>query len=317
MALTVYEILPSVSTRDDVINDPAMREKADHDYRTSRTGPWTTLLPSMVAYCPLSQIISAEELADLHRRAESIAQETGRLHDKLLARQFASDGDMRGQMEYVFHLSNRSPYFKSEPGKKYATILQMLQYPFSRGSIHIPPRKGSSRTSINDKPVIDPRYYLGPGEIDKKVMAASSRFTDRICQTQPLADIIKHRVCPPLDESRSEADIREEFVTNQTTTDWHRKSLVPFSVSYSMNNRSTAVGTCAMGGHEGVKAGVVDKRLRVYGVRGLRVADASVCPLEVGAHIQATIYTIAEKAATMILEDKRGGATLNGHVGKL
>lgn len=58
-----------------------------------------------------------------------------------------------------------------------------------------------------------------------------------------------------------------------------------------------------MGGWEGIKAGVVDERLRVCGVRGLRVIDASIMPLQVGAHIQATVYAIAEKGATMIRED--------------
>lgn len=67
-----------------------------------------------------------------------------------------------------------------------------------------------------------------------------------------------------------------------------------------------AVGTCAMGGREGAKAGVVDERLRVYGVRGLRVIDASIMPLQVGAHIQATVYAIAEKGASMIREDWSG-----------
>lgn len=64
-----------------------------------------------------------------------------------------------------------------------------------------------------------------------------------------------------------------------------------------------AIGTCSMGGYDGVKAGVVDDRLRVYGVKGLRVVDASIMPLQVGAHLQSTVYAIAEKAAAMIAED--------------
>lgn len=78
-----------------------------------------------------------------------------------------------------------------------------------------------------------------------------------------------------------------EWVVNTTITDWH------------------PVGTCAMGGHRGMEGGVVDKRLRVYGVRGLRVVDASIMPLQISGHLQATVYAIAEKGAAMILEDAR------------
>lgn len=58
-----------------------------------------------------------------------------------------------------------------------------------------------------------------------------------------------------------------------------------------------------MGGSRGIEAGVVDERLRVYGVRGLRVIDASIMPTQIGAHPQATVYAIAEKGAAMIRED--------------
>lgn len=58
-----------------------------------------------------------------------------------------------------------------------------------------------------------------------------------------------------------------------------------------------------MGGNSGMDAGVVDARLRVYGVKQLRIADGSIFPLPISAHIMATIYAIGEKAASMIIED--------------
>ena len=60
-----------------------------------------------------------------------------------------------------------------------------------------------------------------------------------------------------------------------------------------------------MGGSLGIEGGVVDERLRVYGVRGLRVVDASVMPLEISAHLEATVYGIAEKGGEMVGEDWR------------
>ncbi|KAL9577400.1 MAG: hypothetical protein Q9203_007477, partial [Teloschistes exilis] len=96
-----------------------------------------------------------------------------------------------GQIEYNFDLSNYSPYFVSEPGKRYATMLMMLQYPFSTGSIHLPPTNNTTtnnkRATADDKPLIHPRYFLGPGgENDLEMMSAGQRFADRIVRTAPL-----------------------------------------------------------------------------------------------------------------------------------
>lgn len=185
-----------------------------------------------------------------------------------------------GHIEYVFDLGNWGPDFVPEAGKKYASMLAMIQYPFSNGSVHI--RKSDSLASGL---AIDPQYYAGRfGELDLELALHCHRFSEKICQTAPLASIIRAQVSPTPEESKDDNAARE-WMRRVMVTDWH------------------PVGTCAMGGRRGARAGVVDERLRVYGVKGLRVADASIMPLQISAHLQATVYAIGEKAAHMILED--------------
>ena len=62
-----------------------------------------------------------------------------------------------------------------------------------------------------------------------------------------------------------------------------------------------ASGTCAMLPRE--KGGVVDEKLSVHGVQGLRVVDASVFPVIPDAHTVAPTYMIAEMAAAIIKEE--------------
>lgn len=61
------------------------------------------------------------------------------------------------------------------------------------------------------------------------------------------------------------------------------------------------VGTCAMLPQD--KGGVVDERLKVYGVNGLRVCDASIFPVAVRGNPITAVYAVAEKGADIIKED--------------
>ena len=68
---------------------------------------------------------------------------------------------------------------------------------------------------------------------------------------------------------------------------------------YITTNLHHQVGTCKMGPADDIEA-VVDSQLRVIGVNGLRVVDASIMPIIPDAHTNAVVYMIAEKAADMI-----------------
>ncbi|KAK7424599.1 hypothetical protein QQZ08_008609 [Neonectria magnoliae] len=283
MLATIFEVDPLLANREDLQKDEKLAAAAREQYTRDKAGP-LTMLPVSLCYVPLAHFVPGDALAALHAKADKLtvfdAEKKTILKQRL-------DGRARlGQIEYIFDLGNWSPYFKGEHGKKYGTMLQILQYPFSVGSIHIRPA-GHRSTTAEDPPAIDPQYYGGAhGALDVDVMKECAVFLQKVVHTEPLAGIIRAPASPSTAILADEQRLREWIVQN-TITDWH------------------PVGTCAMGGRVGIKGGVVDERLRVYGVKGLRVVDASVMPLQISAHIQATVYAIAEKGAHMILEDAK------------
>ena len=285
----VFEISPSIVTPEDLRADPKLAEAADKEYALSQSGP-RTAIPSSVAYLPFSHFVPHEELSSLADSLLSQSTPKSKPSDRILVDRLLANKNL-GQIEWNFDVSNYSPFFKSIPGKKYATMMQMLQYPFSKGSIHVPPtqQKSGTKATATDKPVIDPEYYGGAGgEVDFKMMVASQAYAEKICSTSPLSDIIVERVYPPTDPADPNHNVTD-WVRNSTITDWH------------------PVGTCAMGGKSKEDGYVVDSRLRVYGTKGLRVCDASIMPLQISAHLQATVYAIGEKGAAIIADDWQRG----------
>ena len=284
----IFEISPSIVTPEDLRADPKLAEAADEEYALSQSGP-RTAIPSSVAYMPFSHFVPHDELSSLGNSLLSQSTSKSKPSDRILVDRLLADKNL-GQIEWNFDVSNYSPYFKSLPGKKYATMLQMLQYPFSKGSIHIPHthHKNGTKAAASDKPIIDPKYYDGTGgEVDFKMMVASQAYANKICSTAPLSEIIVERVYPPSDPTDPDYDF-STWVRDSTITDWH------------------PVGTCAMGGRGKEDGYVLDSRLRVYGTKGLRVCDASIMPLQISAHLQATVYAIGEKGAAIIAEDWKG-----------
>jgi len=150
--------------------------------------------------------------------------------------------------------------------------------PTSRGSIHI------RSADPADKPVIAPNY-LATDE-DRKVAADSLRVTRRLMRQPALAPYRPEEYLPgPVigDDAESLAKAAGDI----GTTIFH------------------PVGTAKMGLASDPMA-VVDERLRVICIDGLRVADASVMPTITSGNTNTPTLMIAEKGARMILEDARG-----------
>ncbi|KAL5361325.1 hypothetical protein BJX96DRAFT_165818 [Aspergillus floccosus] len=161
------------------------------------------------------------------------------------------------------------------------SIVVSNMYPLSRGSVHV------RTASPLDAPAIDPGFLSHPVDID--VLAAGIVFADRVFQCAQVRNHVRRRVSPPPGLNLLNVDEVRGFVRNH---------IVPYH---------HALGTCAMGQ-------VVDERLRVKGVRRLRVVDASVMPMQVSAAIMATVYAIAEKASDLIKEEYRFGGQLRAHI---
>jgi choline dehydrogenase-like flavoprotein len=150
------------------------------------------------------------------------------------------------------------------------TIGTLNLLPTSRGSVTI------ASTDPSADPLIDPKYYAT--EADRIVLRHGMRLAMRAIETSEGQSFIEHEVVPQgyrgLTSKSSDEEI-EERVKRSAATWFH------------------FAGSAAMGK-------VVDCDLRVYGVQGLRICDASVLPCPIGAHYKVVTYALAEQGAEII-----------------
>lgn len=131
---------------------------------------------------------------------------------------------------------------------------------------------------FGDHPSIVPNYF--DTEFDRRTAVEALKFSRMIMQTEPIASEIEREESPgPQYQSDDELLQAARDIAN---TIYH------------------PTGTCRMGAD---RDAVVDPRLRVNGIAGLRIADASIMPEIVSGNTNAPAIMIGEKAAAMILED--------------
>jgi choline dehydrogenase len=155
-----------------------------------------------------------------------------------------------------------------------ATVCQLR--PDSRGTIHIRSRDPAAAPGILSN-------YLAV-EADRRVLADGMALVRKVARQRPFARYVAREHLPGPDVESEEALM--DYARNYATTVFH------------------PCGTCKMGGD--AKA-VVDARLKVRGMTGLRVADASIMPVMTSGNTNAPTIMIGEKAADMIREDARAG----------
>jgi choline dehydrogenase len=146
-----------------------------------------------------------------------------------------------------------------------------------------PESKGEIRLQGNDPkayPKIIPNYLST--ETDCRTVVEGVNIARRIARHAPLTSKISEEYRPHADLPMDDYDATLDWARNNTASIYH------------------PTGTCKMGDGKGA---VVDARLRVHGIQGLRVADCSIMPEIVSGNTNAPAIMIGEKASDLILED--------------
>jgi choline dehydrogenase len=154
------------------------------------------------------------------------------------------------------------------------TMLVRLLRPESRGTVM------AKSADPLENPVIRPNYLSTRKDCD--VLVAGMKITQRLLDAAPLR--------------RYAARAHEPSQPPANDEEWLHYLRAKGGISYH------PVGTCRMGSDAG---SVVDPRLRVRGIGGLRVVDASIMPTLVSGNTNAPTIMIGEKGADMVLEDAK------------
>jgi choline dehydrogenase len=152
------------------------------------------------------------------------------------------------------------------------TIIAQQMRPESKGSIHIKSADASQPPAI--------RFNFLAESIDRECLLSTMRITRRLMEAEPLAWLDPEEIAPG-PKAQSDAELLD-FVARNAETTYH------------------PVGTCKMGSDPNA---VVDDQLRVRGIAGLRVADASIMPTLTSGNTNAPSIMIGEKCARMVLEE--------------
>lgn len=276
-----FELKPGYETLDN-FRDPAYVEAALKRYQASRGGPLAHGVGTY-AFMPLLEPVHTsvdfqalvEKYLDVTDSSQTSRTTTSFLRRVLTSSDEASINLLLAKAQTHFSETDKEKVFVlSSPGN-YITLCAGLSYPLSRGSVHC------SSPDAAAAPVIDPQYYSHP--LDIEVMARHTQLFHMLVNTEPLKSQLKPGGIQIPEAKLASLEDRKRLARESCSSNYH------------------PCGTCAM--LPEADGGVVDPRLRVYGVEGLRVCDASIFPIIPRGNILSSVYAVAEKGADIIKED--------------
>lgn len=222
-------------------------------------------IKSLVAQARLTQNATAVEFSNGNPDlAEGIAMQLSMALDL-----YQEDKELLLEMNLEPGYSGPTP-FASRPRRTFTTVNNVLYAPLSRGRTHITSNDPSAF------PAVDPAYWSHP--LDMAAHVAGIKLARKMLTTPPMDSIYQGEFEPGADKQ-----------TDEAIAEWLRGVV-------GSDNHET--GSLSMLPKE--LGGVVDTSLRVYGLSNVRVADASIIPFPVSAHLSSTVYAIGEKAANLI-----------------
>ncbi|KAI0332148.1 GMC oxidoreductase [Cubamyces sp. BRFM 1775] len=264
---SIHEIDPKYETIDDIL-EPEVVARQQELYK-SRLGYLSTALASLFGFLPAKSFATPEQLSQWKEQALAMAEKAPaglRKQLELQIQWFLNPESVEAELLPFPGFFRGSP-LKPEPGARYSSMVSSLMHPLSRGSVHIASADPAA------PPAIDPNYFSNP--LDLEMLLAILKFTiDKAYKTSPFSDPVRKQVSPSPEECASDETLKE-YIKNNCGCVYH------------------PLGSASMLPRE--DGGVVDPQLKVYGTANVRVVDASVIPIQLSAHTQATVYAIAEK----------------------
>ena len=279
-----FEAADGVFTGDDMMRkDPTVLKWAMELYQTHQAGPFAS--SGLVSFGYLPTVDFSKDTQTLKHFLASIS-ESKLVHPLDKARlsflySLIEHGDEGTGQFLLFPAQSTAAGNDTttgldndlQPGN-FITIAAALSHPISAGTVHI----SSKDASI--PPTIDHRYLSN--DLDLEILARHIRYVETIAKTAPLSSLLKvnGRRAHPASFSNNDLNKAKEYAKIGAASNWH------------------SCGTCAMAPRE--SGGVVDEKLRVFGVKNLRVVDASIFPLVPQCNLQSLVYAVAERASDII-----------------